>query len=69
MTVLAYEEFVLPWAEPAVRTMIERVPSDPRLAGELQRYKRLAHEGWSVSALLAPDSRSVVLLACREETA
>ena len=69
MTALAYEQFELPWAPPLraigrPRTMIERVPSDPRLAGELQRYKELARAGWDVTALLAPDSKTVVLMAC-----
>lgn len=70
MSAVAYEQFELPWAPQLcavgeVRTMIERVPSDPRLAADLQRYNQLAREGWNVTALLAPDSKTVVLLACQ----
>lgn len=71
MTALAYEQFELPWAPPlyavgSVRCRIERVPSDPRLASKLQEYKRLREDGWDVTALLAPDSRTVLLMACRQ---
>jgi hypothetical protein len=48
--------------------MIERVPSDPRLAARLQEYRQLARDGWNVTALLAPDSKTVVLIACLTAT-
>lgn len=73
MTALAYEQFELPWAPPLTligspRSMIERVPSDPRLAARLQEYRQLARDGWNVTALLAPDSKTVVLIACLTAT-
>lgn len=76
MTVMAetsWEQFTLPWAEPEleagpVESMIERVPSDFRISIRLGEYKDLARQGWAVSALLAPDSKTMVLIACRGES-
>jgi len=44
--------------------MIERVPSS-QLNRKLDEWKQLQRAGWDVTALAAPDGRSVVLLACR----
>ena len=68
MTELAYEPFTLPWAGEEecvapVESMIERVPSDFRISTRLGEYKALAREGWNVKALLAPDSKTMVLIA------
>lgn len=70
-----WEQFELPWAPvvdlrpTAVRYewRLERIPTDPRMGERLYEYKQLAREGWSVSALLAPDSKTVVLIGCKEE--
>lgn len=48
-----------------LESAIERVPADKRLSRKLNELHELACGGWSVSALLAPDSKTVVLLACR----
>lgn len=69
-----YEQFELPWAPPRLVhqqpiSRIERVPSDLRLANKLGEYRQLGKSGWDVTALLAPDSKTVVLLACREGAA
>lgn len=57
-----YEPFILPVGP--LETMIERVP-----AGELTRrvpeWKRLREQGWVLTVLVAPDSRTVVALGCR----
>jgi len=50
-----------------VSAWIERVPSDKKLSAHLSRYRELAREGWDVTALLAPDSKTVVLMACRTQ--
>lgn len=44
--------------------MIERIPASS-LNRRLDEWKALQQEGWSVTALAAPDRRTVVLLACR----
>ena len=49
-----------------VQTMIERVPSDRYFGRTLDVWKPLRHEGWDVTALLAPDKKTVVYLACRQ---
>lgn len=45
--------------------MIERVPSDSELATRIDGWRELAGAGWDITALVAPDSRSVVALGCR----
>lgn len=47
----------------SVQTRIERVYGNP--SGKATEYKQLRREGWDVVALVAPDCRSVVFLACR----
>lgn len=72
MTALAYEPFVFPPGHlrlidaPAVESRLERVPADATLPRHLAEYKTLAAHDWDVTVLLAPDSKTVVLLACRE---
>lgn len=43
--------------------MIERVPVDKATAARLAAWSALTGEGWSVTALLAPDGRTIVFLA------
>jgi hypothetical protein len=43
--------------------MIERVPSDSQLSKRLAEWGALRRDGWDVTALLAPDRKTVVLLA------
>jgi hypothetical protein len=62
-TSVAYEPFVLP--APPLETFVERVPSDVKLPTHLSRWKQLQREGWDVTALIAPDSKSVIALGCR----
>lgn len=50
-----------------MRTRIERVPVDAQLQYRLDDLKALRAEGWDVMALLAPDQKTVVLLALRDE--
>jgi hypothetical protein len=58
-----YEPFALPAS--SLEAFIERVPSDSRLGDKLDEWKHLSREGWDVTALLAPDSKTVVGLGCR----
>lgn len=51
----------------ALETFVERVPVDSFLSAHIDRWKAMRRDGWDVTALLAPDSRSVVCLACRGE--
>lgn len=44
---------------------IERVPSDARLTGHIDRWRTMSACGWDVTALVAPDSKTVVALGCR----
>lgn len=69
---LAYEPFELRCSRPPLRlvdapleSMLERVPSDLRLGSRLAEWKALRNDGWEVHALLAPDAKTVVLIACR----
>jgi hypothetical protein len=61
-TATAYEPFVLP--APALETYIERIPSRD-LSGRLDEWKQMRRDGWDVTVLVAPDSRTVLALACR----
>jgi len=63
VTALAYEPFVLPL--PPLETFLERVPSDAHLPDALARWKQMQREGWDLTALVAPDSKTVVALGCR----
>lgn len=65
MATLAYEPFVL--AAPPLEAFIERVPSDPKLTTHMDRWKQMHRDGWALTILLAPDSKSVVALGCRGE--
>jgi len=48
-----------------IETMIERV-AVKSFGNALKEWKALQATGWSVTALLAPDKRTCVLLACRD---
>lgn len=56
-------------ADGNIRSMIERVPANSRTATQLASYGQLSTEGWDVIALLAPDSKTIILLAVQENTA
>lgn len=45
--------------------MIERVPADKQLGGELDRYRTMCACGWDITCLVAPDSKTVVAVGCR----
>jgi hypothetical protein len=47
--------------------MIERVTVDRYFGDQLDVWKNLRQDGWSVEALIAPDQKTVVFLACKEE--
>lgn len=49
-----------------LETSIERVKADAHLGRKLSELKALREQGWQVTALIAPDQKTVVLLACRE---
>ena len=53
-------------AQVGPRTMIERVPSDRNLTNVIEQWKALRPE-WDVTALVAPDKKTVVFLAYKEE--
>lgn len=63
MTALAYEPFVLPI--PPLEVFLERVPSDVHLTDHLASWKAMQRNGWDLTALVAPDSKTVVALGCR----
>ena len=63
MTALAYEPFVLP--VPPLETYLARVPSDSHLATHLAEWKAMRRNGWDLTALVAPDAKTVVALGCR----
>lgn len=44
---------------------IERVPADSQLSDQIDRWKTMSACGWDVTALISPDSRTVVALGCR----
>jgi hypothetical protein len=46
-------------------TRIERVPVDAHLADRISEWKTWKRYGWQVTALIAPDERTVLVLACR----
>lgn len=48
-----------------IRSMIERAPADGKLLERIGAYKALRSAGWDVTALVAPDRRSVVFMACQ----
>jgi hypothetical protein len=62
----SYEPFVTdPYVAPVPdEWFIERVQSS-ELNGRIDGWKALARCGWDVTALIAPDSRTVVALGCR----
>lgn len=45
--------------------MIERAPADRQLADVLDRWKELAATDWEITALIAPDQRSVLAFGYR----
>jgi hypothetical protein len=48
-----------------VESRIERVVVDNRLQWHISRWKGWRRYGWQITALVAPDERTVVALACR----
>jgi hypothetical protein len=60
---LLYEPSVLP--NPPFETFIERVPSNSDLPKRIEEWKILRRSGWDLTALLAPDSKTVLALGCR----
>jgi hypothetical protein len=60
---LLYEPSVLP--TPPFETFIERVPSNSDLPKRIEEWKILRRSGWDMTALLAPDSKTVLALGCR----
>jgi hypothetical protein len=54
---------VLP--NPPFETFIERVPSNSDLPKRIEEWKVLRRSGWDMTALLAPDSKTVLALGCR----
>ena len=69
MNVLAtsYEPFVrdIRCTDHYSEWFIERVAADKTLSNEIERWKTMSACGWDVTALLAPDSKTVVALGCR----
>jgi hypothetical protein len=64
VSALPYEPFVFaPAAE--LEWFVERVPCDNRLGDRIDGWKQLVRDGWDVTALLAPDSKTVLALGCR----
>lgn len=47
-------------------TRIERVPADTKLSAAIDAWKALREDGWDVTALVAPDKRTVVFLALKQ---
>jgi hypothetical protein len=43
-----------------MNVLMERVPSNSKLAGHLQRWRQMNHDGWDVTVLLSPDKKTVV---------
>jgi hypothetical protein len=51
--------------DPPFETFIERVPSNSDLPKRIEEWKILRRSGWDMTALLAPDSKTVLALGCR----
>ena len=45
--------------------LCERVAADAALAAHIARWRRMAEDGWDITALVAPDSKTVVAIGCR----
>jgi len=63
VTTLTYEPLVLP--APPLEVFIERVPADTKLPGGLARWKDMRRDGWALTVLVTPGSKTVVAFGCR----
>jgi hypothetical protein len=66
VTQLAFEPFAYDTvrADGCDQWLIERVPS-AEINRRLDGWKLLQQAGWNVTVLIAPDSKTVVVLACK----